>query len=65
MLVPTYNDAEFKSKIKSHAEEEVEGNERAEVSGHRLKSSTRISNNRLDLPIYDKRNREITLIAVR
>lgn len=65
MLVPTWHDSEFKSKIKSHAEQEVEGNERTEVSGHRLKTSTKISNNRLDLPIYDKRNREITLIAVR
>lgn len=39
--------------------------EQREVSGHRLKASTRISNNRLDLPTYDKRIREITLIAVR
>lgn len=37
MLVPTCNDSEFRSKIKSHAEQEVEGNERTEVSGHRLK----------------------------
>lgn len=64
MLAPTCDDSEFRSKIKSHAEQEVEGNERAEVSGQRIKTSARISNNTLDLPIYyDKKNREITLIA--
>lgn len=52
MLVPTCDDSEYGSRIKSHPEQEGEGNERAEVSGQRIKTSARISNNRLDLPIY-------------
>lgn len=34
-------------------------------SGHRIKTSARISNERLDLSIYDKRKREIILTVAR